>query len=155
MDLSKVVSGEKTTFSAIIYKGHFERDGQMLGSVQVHVEKIIFSAKLNGQGAPTDNKYFVFGENGEYFAAHLIQGKPNFDAILSVSHPYQFNELICNRRYCPGSHLVPIRDSQLPITLSPELGKDIPLPGESLGQFGGILADTKKVIYFEQGDLAK
>ena len=154
MDLTKVMSGAKTTFPASIYKGHFERGGEMLGEVQVHVERIIFSTKLNGQGVPSENKYFVFGGNGEYFAAHLIQGKPNFDAVLSVNQPHKLNQSICRRRFCPDSGPVLVPDSQLPISLSSELDKKVPAAGESLGEFGGILADTQKVIYVEEGDLA-
>lgn len=116
MDLTKVISGAKSSFSAALYKGHFEHGGQKLGEVQVQVEKIVFSAKLNGLGAPSENKYLVFGDKGEYFALHLIQGKPNFDAVLSVSQPYKLSQTLCNKRFCPEAPMVPIADSQLPMT---------------------------------------
>lgn len=154
MDLTKVMSGAKTSFSASIFKGHFERGGQKLGAVQVEVEKIIFSSTLNGQAVPTDNKYFVFGGNGEYFAAHLIQGKPNYDAIVTVSQPYKLNHSICKKRFCPEPDSTTVADSQLPLILSAEAHQKVPAVGESLGEFSGVLADLIKVIYVEEGELS-
>lgn len=101
MDLTELISGAKTNFSAVIYKGHFERGGQSLGIAEFHVEKLVFSNKLKAQASPIENSYFVFGEMGEYFAAHLIQAKPSYDAILGVSQPYKLQEVYCRWRYCP------------------------------------------------------
>ncbi len=88
MDLTKVMDGTKKDFQAEIYSGHFERGGTNLGSIQVHVEKTILSAKLNANSAPQEfHEYLAFGENGEYFAAHIIKEKPNFDAITQLNNP--------------------------------------------------------------------
>jgi hypothetical protein len=125
MDLSEIISGAKTIFSAEIYKGHFERGGQSLGLVQVHVEKLVFSKKLKAQDAEIKNSYIVFGEAGEYFAAHIIQGQPSYDAILSVNQPFKLSKFPCRLRYCPETRMIP-----------------------------GVLVDVKKVIYNEEGDLA-
>jgi hypothetical protein len=155
MDLTKVINGTKTTFTAKIYQGHFERGGKELGVVKVGVEKIIFSAKLNGQASPSQTKYLVFGESGEYFAAHLIQGKPSFDAILNVDQPYVLNQNSCRRRLCPDGEMVPVLDSSLPISLNvTQLQKDIPSAGEYLGHLGGTQARIQKLLYLEEEELA-
>lgn len=153
MDLTKIISGEKTTFSALIYHGHFERGGTSMGGVLVKVEKVIFSSKLDAGHLPAPHEYLVFGEAGEYFAAHLIKGKPNFDAVAVVSQPYELIMKHCRTRECSGTTKVPLADSQLPVTLSSPLAK-IPEAGEALGTLSGTVADIEKVIYAEEGDLA-
>lgn len=153
MDLTKLISGAKTDFTAEIYLGHFERGGQTLGAVNIHVDKIVFSAKLDGYQTPTDNKFIVFGENGEYFAAHLIKGEPNFDSIVSTKPVYTHN-LVCHKRFCLDPDLDPIADQQLPMILAgPSLEEKVPAIGSSLGDILSTFAEVQKVIYFEDGDL--
>jgi hypothetical protein len=159
MDLSQVISGAKTTFRASIYQGHFERGGQKLGPVQVQVQKILFSARLKAQTGSTpaaaENKYFVFGGNGEYFATHLIQGRPNFDATVSVGRPYQLSKTPCGKRICLDQNVEQIPDQQLPLTLiRPTDEKNVINVGESLGQSTGVQAEVQKVIYTEERELA-
>lgn len=153
MDLSAVISGAKTEFSAEIFKGHFEQGGVSLGKLNVSVEQVIYSSKLNAQPSGEPSKYLVFGSGGEYFAAHLIDGKPNFDAILSVTHPYHVFVPHCRTRNCADPVTTPIADSQLPLTLD-AFSADKPQAGETLGQSFGVLADVLKVIYMEEADLA-
>lgn len=136
MDLTKVIDGSKKTFAGEIYQGHFERGGLSLGFVTVQVEKILLSTKLDTQVMPNENDYFVFGEGGEYFAAHLIRGKPNFDAILVMSEPS-------------------VNDSKLPMTLEgPKFSVRAPVVGDEFTAEDGSQIKVSKVIYFESGELA-
>ncbi|MBF0314854.1 MAG: hypothetical protein HQK50_02040 [Oligoflexia bacterium] len=85
MDLTQVISGRKKSFLATLFSGHFERDGVLLGAVTVQVEQIIFSKRLDPYEQEDSLEHIVFGVEGEYFAAHLIKGRPSFDQILSIN----------------------------------------------------------------------
>jgi hypothetical protein len=88
MDLTKVLDGTITTFKAKLYKGHFERGGQLLGNTRVTVNKILIGAKLDGEQEPgTIEKYLVFGDKDEAYAAHVILERPSFDAIVKLEIP--------------------------------------------------------------------
>lgn len=147
LDLDQVMNREKTGFQASLYKGHFEKGGQLLGVVMVNVEKLILAAKLNSL-APEEHQYLIFGEKGEYFAAHIINGKPSYDSILAVEAPYRLKTGICRLRYCPGLEgPAPVGDDQLP--------QSVPYGGGGcLGQSGGILATINRSLYFEKRELA-
>jgi hypothetical protein len=71
-------------FRAVIYRGHFERGGvPITEAVQVDITKVVFSKHLDpDEPRPKSIEYLLFGSPGEYFLAHLITGKPNFDQIL-------------------------------------------------------------------------
>ncbi len=158
MDLSQIINGAKTGFSASIYKGHFERGGQSLGVVKVRVEKVIFSKKLDGSKAPADSdQYLLFGETGEYFAVHLIQGKPSFDEILKVSQPYELEFSHCRTRVCADPPKNLISDALLPITVTDQesdSGSHLPVMGGQIGEMNGPIVDVLKVIYIEEAELA-
>ena len=154
MDLTDVINGKiKGFFFADLYQGHFEKSGKYIGSVMVHIEKVLYSKKLN----PTDNspaEFLVFGSKGEYFAANMIGGKPSFDQILSVSAPYSVPTHYCRTRSCGIETNTPILDSALPMKISasdlnPATG------GEALGDLLSALVDVKSVIYLETNDLAQ
>ncbi|HEY8271863.1 MAG TPA: hypothetical protein VIG33_13310 [Pseudobdellovibrionaceae bacterium] len=147
LDLAQVMNGEMTQFTASIYEGHFEKSGKLLGMVIVKVEKLILSAKLDSL-APEQNQYLIFGERGEYFAAHIINGRPSYDSILEVKAPYRIKTGLCRLRYCPGlDEMTPVNDDQLPQAV-PYVGGDL------LGSPGGTLAFINKSIYFEKEELA-
>lgn len=137
MDLTKVISGVRKSFAARLYKGHFERDGQEIGSVVLDVVKVIYSAKLKSSDGPS-NDYLVFGRDGEYFAIHLIGGAPSFDAVLEVGRPFDHNSAL--------------PDSALPLRISSEeRGRP---PAQRLGNQTGPWADIKSSVYFEREELA-
>ena len=155
-DLQKLVNGTLTNFSAHLYEGHFERGGKDLGKILVTVSKIVYSKKLDpATPTPTAESYLVFGENGDYFAAHEIQGKPSFDSILKVLVPTTYGTFPCRTRLCPN-HDVPVRDNQLPMALVGPSDPQLFL-GDSLPQLGSPGAPTSTVIdaiYIETGDLS-
>lgn len=154
MDLVKVMDGSKKSFAAEIYQGHFERGGVSLGSVTVNIEKILLSTKLDAKSKP-DNDYFMFGESGEYFAAHLIKGKPNFDAIVGVSQPYTVHEQPCRTRVCPNPTIKTVDDSKLPLIVKGTVFSiDAPIVGDFMRANDEQRTDIMKVIYFESGELA-
>jgi len=156
MDLTKIMSHEVKQFTANLYSGHFERKGKILGEVIVQVGKILLQSKLQTTGSQ-DNKYLVFGSNGEYFATHIIQGKPNLDHIVKVAQPFFFDIPFCNRRICPDPQQVLIDDSKLPIQLDgKKSGFNIIAPqvGESLGSGLDVNAQITEVIYSEREELS-
>lgn len=136
MDLTQVMNGSITKFKADLFHGHFERGGINLGPVTVTVEHFIINAKLDPNSSEK-SQFVVFGAQGEYFAAHLINGKPSFDYIASITKP------------------AGLADSQLPAALTnAPPGPAIPVTGQTLGEAGGATAAILQVIYLEQNELA-
>ena len=158
MDLSLVISGEKSNFSAHIFKDHFERGGENLGAVQVKVSKIIFSDTLDpDKTTNSQEEYFVFGKEGEYFAAHVIGGAPNFDAIVSVEKPYHLDFPHCRTRVCDDVKKKPVKDDSLPLTLGMTAVEEpykLPKVGDSLGFFFGPMTSIQEILYFEEAELS-
>ncbi|MFN7729484.1 MAG: hypothetical protein ACK5P7_10045 [Bdellovibrio sp.] len=153
MDLTKIISGEKTSFQANLYQGHFEKNGKDLGRLTVEILKTIVSNKLDPEQAE-QNQYVLFGEKSEYFAAHLINGKPSFDSILSVSKPYKLQFPHCRTRVCADPLPIAIGDANLPQTVfTSPFPQNQPSMGEQIGSFG-VMADVIKIIYFEEQELA-
>jgi len=158
MDLSKIVSGEKKQFIAQIFIGHFERGGQKIdgsGAI-VNVESVILGEKLNAAAPQVDQKsYWVFGEQGEYYAAHLIQSKPSFDQILKVTQPTTvvIPRGRCTRAGCPEPILVPVADKDLPVNLQSKTSE--PLVNEQLiGTEFGMSTTVVNQLYLEIDELS-
>jgi hypothetical protein len=151
LDLTKVISGELTTFYAQLFAGHFERGGTELGSVRAHVEKVLFSAKLkDDQPDQQLERYVVFGENGEYFGAHIIAGKPSFDSIVQVA-PVMNLRTPCNTRLCVPPLQIP--DSSLPMSVSAHEG--LPEIGDGLSNpEGGENTTIRDILYLEVDELS-
>jgi hypothetical protein len=134
MDLSQVISGLKRSFRAEIFDGHFERGGKSLGPVSVVVAEIVFAEKLSPRGQqPSHESYLSFGAQGEFFAAHLIEARPSFDAILKIGQPNGSGLLRVAR---PGSEFV------------------LPEKGDLLGDPLGTQSRVEDVIYLEEAELA-
>lgn len=94
---------------------------------------------------------------GEYFAAHIIQGKPNLDLIAKVSAPFTFTPSPCNRRACPDFIRNSIPDSSLPILVSNGTQR-LPNPtslqaGENIGP-GFPTSQVLDIIYEERAELS-
>lgn len=158
MDLTKIIDGSKKTFSATIFQGHFERGGTDLGPVQVEVDSIVYSKKLDGKQTQLPyESYLVFGEKGEYFAAHVIKEKPNYDAVFSVSQPKMLVIHHCRTRMCADPEILPRHDSLLPVEITEmTLNQKVQIPqaGTAIGSLDGSQTDVLKVIYVEKGDLS-
>jgi hypothetical protein len=160
-DLTQVIGGIRTTLLASIYQGDFENHGKNLGPVHMHVDEVLYSARLTGRlptkaltGSAENNQenYLVFGENGEYYSAHLIQGKPSFDQIAEVSQPYQLQATYCRTRACAETLKHFVDDSELPLTLSvPKNESTLGMlqEGDQLGDLGGPLVDVIHILFSE------
>lgn len=155
MDLSKVVSGEITSFGAIIYKGHFERGGTPIGSVKVNISKKIIGEKIaKGKGASLEFK--CFGHDDEYFVAHMIKGQPTYDAIYASSKPYTWSFPHCGRAGCPDPVKIPLDQNALPVVINannPQFGISHPQDIE-LGDPQAIQVEINKPLYVEYKELA-
>lgn len=134
MDLTQVIEGPKRSFRAEIFDGHFERGGESLGSITVVVSEVVFSQKLDPRAPQADHEsYLSFGAQGEFFAAHLIEARPSFDAILKIREPSG-----------PGHLKVLRKDS----------GFVLPRKGEPLGLEEGPQTVIEDVIYLEEAELS-
>lgn len=154
-DLTKVIDGTLKAFSADVYQGHFERNGQNLGTVEVQVEKVIYAAKLNPNAAPRPKEsYIVFGDAGEYFAIHKIVSRPDFDAVVTVQEPMFINLPECRKRFCPEDPPAPPPVITFPLAL-PALSQPglLPQTGDFLGSVAQPYSKITSVIYTEQDDL--
>lgn len=74
------------SFKANLYRGHFERGGQLiLQNINVEIVKIIYFKKLiQTKNTPTSLHYMLFGNKQEQFLVHQILSRPEFDEILNV-----------------------------------------------------------------------
>jgi len=75
-----------TAFKANIYRGHFERGGELIiKNAQVQITKVLYFHKLNkdkSEGNPCD--YILFGDQKQQFLAHQILNRPDFDEISKI-----------------------------------------------------------------------
>lgn len=82
-ELSDLVSGELTSFSALLVRGHFERPQTdpmgLIGSVKVVVDQLVYAQELTppapGEPSPRDSgvvPHLLFGSGDEFFVAHRI-----------------------------------------------------------------------------------
>ncbi len=80
-----------TAMTGSLYKGHFEKDGQLLlTDVEAAIAQVVFHKKLAPIPAPAlQNSYLMIGTETkgaeEVFVIHRIDGKPSFDEIAQVS----------------------------------------------------------------------
>ncbi len=72
-------------FKADLFRGHFERGGTLIASVQILIEKVVLFKKFDPI-APREKalKYLIVGSGKERFAVHTISNKPDFDHIVQV-----------------------------------------------------------------------
>jgi hypothetical protein len=77
-----------STFSAKIFRGHFERPGKRViaDGVTVGVKNVVHFREFDPAAAsPAKLEYILFGKGRELFLAHFIARPPDFDQVLSVS----------------------------------------------------------------------
>ena len=74
------------TFQAQIFKGHFERGGEVIAdAVTVQITKVIYFKKFDlKEVKPKNGNYILFGNKDQQFLAHAITVKPDFDQIIEI-----------------------------------------------------------------------
>ncbi|MDB2447382.1 hypothetical protein N9W79_02020 [bacterium] len=153
MDLTKIIDGTKKSFRAKIFQGHFERGGHDLGLVTVIIEKVIYSQKLDPNAKPS-SEFLAFGEKGEYYGAHIVGGKPNYDSVFSILKPKPG----CSPRAgnCGGLlKKVSVPDSALPIIIRDYGFSDqAPEAGDLIGPTFSTSTNVIEVIYSEYNELS-
>lgn len=93
--LPKLAGGDVSWFEAEIYKGHFERDGEEIGTSRVEYEQLILFKKLKkdeASPAPNKQKYVLFGNDKNQYMVHIAHGYPEIDEILRIQ-PQQDPEI--------------------------------------------------------------
>ncbi|WP_318849125.1 hypothetical protein [Chryseobacterium sp. JV558] len=74
------------TFKANIYRGHFERGGELIiKDAQVEITKVLYFHQLNkdkSEGQPCH--YILFGDQKQQFLAHQILNRPDFDELSKI-----------------------------------------------------------------------
>lgn len=125
-------------FRARLYKGHFERGGQVVAeAVTVKLVKVLLFKKFQpGAVKPDTAQYFLFGEGKEKFLAHEIVAKPDFDQILAVETD------------APAGLVTAFGYANQPLKLGTGLSL-LPSAGHRM-----YLANLGRQFYFETGDLS-
>lgn len=138
LDLTKVISGEKTSFQADIFEGHFEKGGVDLGPVQVTVSKVVFSQTLE-QNSSANTQFVVFGKEGEFFATKKIGGFGSYDAIMKVGVPEKLFWYSCPSRACGMSFEKQLSDADFPLEISSNMDWSFhaPLVGDTIENWSG------------------
>ena len=133
------------TFSASLFRGHFERGGTLIQShAKVTIKRVLYFKKFQpGAAKPSEAKFLLFGNLTEQFMAHLISAKPDFDQILSVQLGKDAATGIANRGslevVLPGvSNLAPLA---APLILKANTESQV------------VEVQTKQTLYHETGDL--
>lgn len=106
--LPKFAGGDITSFPAEFYKGHFERDGEEIGSGTIEFESLIQFKKLKrDEPSPPagEQKYVLFGNANQQYLVHIAHGYPEIDEILSIT-PYQDPEMLQRLSQSPSIGLI-------------------------------------------------
>lgn len=82
----------RTAFAGTVFRGHFEnfhphekQGPAVLTDVVARVTKPVLFRKFDPHAAaPAQLEYFLFGTEGDVYAAHAIVRAPDFDQILTV-----------------------------------------------------------------------
>ncbi len=75
-------------FHAAIFRGHFERAGniELIADTVVNFKAVPYFARFLKSGKhPVTSQFLLFGGGTEFFLAHLITAKPDFDQVVEVS----------------------------------------------------------------------
>lgn len=141
------VVGQKASFPATIFRGHFERGGiPILKGVTVSIRKVVYFHKFNPVDPPLGRlSYLLFGNRDELFVAHLIMKCPDYDQVAAaasahfIDFPMHSSSLLLS---------IPVRSNSQPL-------KEGEVIRAMIGS--GPTFETFKVLgqfYFETGDLA-
>lgn len=119
-------------FTAQLYRGHFERGGVLIDSnVMVVIKRVVHFQKLARVAArPRPAQYLAFGADREWFLAHVITGRPNFDQLVELSSKVSMG------------------------VLALDLDDTIPLEQGKTYESSAGAVRVKEAIYLEFGDLS-
>ncbi|MFD0738884.1 MBL fold metallo-hydrolase [Lysobacter koreensis] len=77
---------EHASFSADLYRGHFERGGTPIRQdIDVAVKRIVQFRRFEPGRAPQPEEWIGFGRGREHFLAHRLEGPPDMDQVVQVS----------------------------------------------------------------------
>ncbi len=142
-DLAAMVKSPKP-FKAALFRGHFERGGKQVGSSRTvtFTKTVIFKRLDPAAKPPVHASYLLFGGTDGYFLAHLVDGKPSHDHILSVGKVTGLPS--------PGA-------DRVNLSFPPVSGDKPIVPGPKIvAEHGRIPVTLENVeeIYLETGDLS-
>lgn len=123
-------------FKAQLFRGHFERGGELLAGAEVKIKRVVYFRKLDpSQPKMASPQFFLFGKGEEKFLAHEIAARPDFDQILAVNMPGEEGQVFV----ASGKENALVSSGWLPL--------------QALGERAGITAEVKS-LYLEEGDLS-
>ncbi|MCO5142954.1 MAG: hypothetical protein M9962_07685 [Oligoflexia bacterium] len=76
----------KKSFSASLYRGHFERGGEKISEFLVEIEDVLLFQKLEEKQFQDGSSYYYLKYGMEEFLIHKIMQKPSFDQVLEVKN---------------------------------------------------------------------
>ena len=131
-------------FKAVLYQGHFERGGNPISKeISVKILKVLHFRKFQPEAArPEEASALLFGEDEEFFSAHFISAKPDFDQVseLALSQPLPAGKALLFE--AKGvSNLEPLPTGKAFTFKQSESGQELEL-------------QVKRELYFETDDLA-
>lgn len=142
-----VMAQNPRPFMAQLYKGHFERGGELIASsVQVKLKRVVYFKKLQpNEKKPSVASFLLFGNQEEQFMAHFITGKPDFDQILQVKLDLSIKKFFTPEVapvgiVFPGFMNKPLISSQL-------------IKAQIIGKTSVLSLAVVKSLYLEFGDL--
>ena len=81
-------------FDATLFRGHFERGGTPLRKIHIEVDEIVHFRHFEPGHQARPQGWIAFGGGKEFFAAHRIEGAPDFDEIVQLdAQPAAFRAL--------------------------------------------------------------
>ncbi len=146
----------RKSFDASVFRGHLERDPHQvikgLDNVEVEIQKVLYAAELPlGAATPGELKYILFGEDNEFYLAHMITQAPDFDQVIGVTvgqNAFKSEELargititIPSRANSPGTRLRANERVQAKAHVT------------GAHEFIPVQVTVAKEFYFEEGEL--
>jgi hypothetical protein len=107
------LTAARTSFTADVYLGHFERRGhrKLLEGVTVTLERAVhWHPFLAGDRRPEQATYVLFGGGDELFLAHWISTAPSYDQILALAPSAALGRVPAGAQF-----LMPERDDEQPL----------------------------------------
>jgi len=98
-DLKRLINAETLSLTTKIYRGHFERGGELIGEYDVQFKSLIWKKKIRPTEASETFQYqHIPLKSGASIAVHIINSKPSFDAIYVLPKTKREQDIF----KCPG-----------------------------------------------------